>query len=285
MRRDWRRPWPGCAAERDAIVLRYFQNKSFAELGALTGKGEAAAKKSVQRAVEKLRHFFHKRGVESSAGHISRTISAHSIQPASALLPKNVVTVALAKGVTASLPTLTLIKGALKLMARTKAKTAVAGAAAAFLIGTTTIGVITVEHLKSVRLESYFTTMNAGCLETAPPMDLVRPTRYFNKGDYVVVADEPGLDEKVMRRACTFAEILETAYGVERERMVLPRNLPRGQFDLHLRLPVPIVKHCRVNCRDEFCGIKSQTARAPSPVFDRRDIRQENGAAGAVLPV
>src|SRR5262249_30281547 len=102
------------ADERDAIILRYFQNKSFSEVGTLIGKGETAAKKRVQRAVEKLRSFFRKRGMDTTTESITQTISNYSVQPAPELLAKTVTAVALAKGATISISTTTLIKGALK---------------------------------------------------------------------------------------------------------------------------------------------------------------------------
>jgi RNA polymerase sigma factor (sigma-70 family) len=126
--------------DRDAIVLRYFQNRSLRDVGAALGVDEYAAQKRVARALEKLRTFFVKHGIDSPADTIAGTISANSIQAAPVLLAKSVTAVALATGATASVSTLTLIKGALKIMAWTKAKTAiVAGTVAILTVGTTTL--------------------------------------------------------------------------------------------------------------------------------------------------
>jgi RNA polymerase sigma factor (sigma-70 family) len=126
--------------DHDAIVLRFFENKELRQVGAALGVSEDAAKKRVSRALEKLRRFFLKRGVDSTASAIGETISANSIQVAPVALAKTVTAVALAKGATASISTLTLIKGALKIMAWTKAKTAVvAGAVLILAAGTTTV--------------------------------------------------------------------------------------------------------------------------------------------------
>jgi RNA polymerase sigma factor (sigma-70 family) len=119
--------------DRDAIVLRYFQNRSLRDVGAVLGVDEYAAQKRVARALEKLHAFFTKRGVRSTAEIIAGAISANSIQTAPALLAKSVTAVAIAKGATASISTLTLIKGALKIMAWTKMKTT-AGIGVAVLI-------------------------------------------------------------------------------------------------------------------------------------------------------
>jgi RNA polymerase sigma factor (sigma-70 family) len=126
--------------DRDAIVLRYFQNRSLRDVGAVLGVDEYAAQKRVARALEKLRAFFTKRGVRSTAEIIAGAISANSVQTAPALLAKSVTAVAFAKGATASISTLTLIKGALKIMAWTKVKTAIVGGVCVLLAaGTTTI--------------------------------------------------------------------------------------------------------------------------------------------------
>jgi RNA polymerase sigma factor (sigma-70 family) len=124
-------------ADRDALVLRYFEGRSLNEVGSALGASEEAAKKRVNRALEKLRKLFEKRGVHSTTSAIAETISTNSVLIAPATLAKTATAVALAKGATASISTLTLIKGALKIMAWTKAKTAiVVGTAAILTIGT-----------------------------------------------------------------------------------------------------------------------------------------------------
>ena len=111
--------------DHDALVLRFFEGRSFKEVGAALGAGEDAAKMRVNRALEKLRKFFAKRGVSSTPAILAGVISANSIQAAPVALAKAVTAIAVAKGVAASGSTLTLIKGALKVMAWTKMETIV----------------------------------------------------------------------------------------------------------------------------------------------------------------
>jgi RNA polymerase sigma factor (sigma-70 family) len=126
--------------DRHAIVLRFFQNKSLNEIGSALGASEDGARMRVNRALEKLRRFFGKRGIASTTAIIAGAISANSVQAAPAALAKSVAAVAVAKGATASSSTVILIKGALKIVAWTKAKTAVAvGVAALLTAGTTTV--------------------------------------------------------------------------------------------------------------------------------------------------
>ena len=111
--------------DRRAIVLRFYEGKNLREVGVALGASEEAAKKRVTRALEKLQRFFLKRGVTSTTEILAGAISANSVQAAPAMLAKTVSAVAMTKGVAASGSTLTLIKGALKIMAWTKAKTAI----------------------------------------------------------------------------------------------------------------------------------------------------------------
>jgi RNA polymerase sigma factor (sigma-70 family) len=96
--------------DHNAIVLRFFEGKSMSDVGAALGASEDAAKKRVNRAVEKLQKFFLKRGVTSTTATLAGAISANSVQAAPAELAKTVTAVAMVKGATASISTLTLVK-------------------------------------------------------------------------------------------------------------------------------------------------------------------------------
>ena len=84
--------------DHDAVVLRFFEGRNFKEVGAELGASEDAAKMRVNRALEKLRKFFTKRGVSSTTAIIAGTISANSIQAAPVALAKTVTAVAIVKG-------------------------------------------------------------------------------------------------------------------------------------------------------------------------------------------
>ena len=128
-------------ADRDAIVLRFFENKTPQELATMLGLNEVTARKRVSRALERLRNYFSKRGVHSATSVIAETISRNAVQAAPAGLSKSVAAMALAKGVVASTSTITLIKGALKFMAWTKMKTTVIASLGILLAAGTTVAV------------------------------------------------------------------------------------------------------------------------------------------------
>jgi RNA polymerase sigma factor (sigma-70 family) len=121
--------------DRHAIVLRYFQNKSLNEVGTSLGTNEDAAKMRVNRALEKLRKFFSKRGVTLSGAAIAGAVSANSVHAAPVGLAVSISATAIKSSVVAT-STLTLVKGTLKLMAWTKTKmTVVTGLAVLLAIG------------------------------------------------------------------------------------------------------------------------------------------------------
>lgn len=124
--------------DRQAIVLRFYEGRNLREVGLVLGASEDAAEKRVSRALEKLRKFFARRGIESTTATLAGAIAANSVQAAPVALAKSVAAAAMAKGAGASASTLIHVKGALKLMAWTKMKTAaVAGAGILLAAGTT----------------------------------------------------------------------------------------------------------------------------------------------------
>lgn len=120
--------------DRNAILLRFFENKAAQEVGAALKLNEAAAHNRVNRALDKLRKIFIKRGVTLSATLIAGTAAANSVQAAPVGLAMTVTAVA-ATGATVPATITTLVKGTLKLMTYAKLKLAIGIAAAILLAG------------------------------------------------------------------------------------------------------------------------------------------------------
>jgi RNA polymerase sigma factor (sigma-70 family) len=123
--------------DHDALVLRFFENKNFAEVGAALGASEDAAKMRVNRALEKLRKFFTKRGVSSTTAVLAGAISGNSVHAAPVALAKSVTAVAIVKGSIAGASTLTLVKGTIKTMTGLKIKLAIIAGTVVLLVGGT----------------------------------------------------------------------------------------------------------------------------------------------------
>jgi preprotein translocase subunit SecD len=119
--------------DRTAVLLRYFKNKSLREVGQTLGTNEDAARKRVNRAVERLREFFAKRGVTASASGLVVVISANAVQAAPVGLAATISTAA-ALGGTAITPTATAV--AAKAIAMTTLQKALIAATLAVVAGT-----------------------------------------------------------------------------------------------------------------------------------------------------
>src|SRR5213083_1387923 len=109
-------------ADRDALLLRYFEGKSARQIAQTLGTTEDAAQKRVSRAVERLREFFAKRGITVGASGLVAVISANAVQAAPAGLVVTISSAAVAS--MAAGGTITF----LKLMTMTKLKLGAVGA-------------------------------------------------------------------------------------------------------------------------------------------------------------
>jgi RNA polymerase sigma factor (sigma-70 family) len=109
------------ARDRNAILLRYFQNKSLRDVGAVLGVNPEAARMRVNRALEKLRRMFGRRGVKISAVTIAGALSARGTQAAPAKLAAS-VTAGAAPGAVLGGPVAELVAGTLKLLLWTRYK-------------------------------------------------------------------------------------------------------------------------------------------------------------------
>ena len=65
--------------DRQAVLLRYFENRSLREVGHHLGTSEAAAQKRVTRAVEDLRRVFQRRGITLTSVGLVSQLSAHAV--------------------------------------------------------------------------------------------------------------------------------------------------------------------------------------------------------------
>jgi uncharacterized protein (TIGR03435 family) len=225
-------------AERDRtlLVLRFYENKTGAETAAQLGIGEAAAHKRTARALEKLRKFFTKRGVTLSSTVIAGAIADHSVSTAPVGLAKTVTTIAVAKGTAASASTLTLIKGALKIMAWTKIKmVAVVGVCVLLVAGTAEVIVRHYETNDPWRHMANFSSraaMQATLAKTRPQVAIL-PTIFPEYGGM-------WWSDKADRRlgmSSTITDLLMDAYSVRNTHMVFSEPMPVGKYDFIANLP------------------------------------------------
>jgi RNA polymerase sigma factor (sigma-70 family) len=83
--------------DREVILLRYFEDRPFAEIGASLGVSENAARMRVERALEKLRDLLSGREVTASATVLAITLASQSVKAAPVGLAKAVIGSSLAQ--------------------------------------------------------------------------------------------------------------------------------------------------------------------------------------------
>jgi RNA polymerase sigma factor (sigma-70 family) len=132
-------------ADRIALLLRHFEQRPFAEVGARLGLGENAARMRVERALDRLRGRLAKRGITSTGSALALALGGPAVVAAPAGLAANIAASALAAG---ALTTSTF--GLLSFMASSKLK--VGAVVVGFgLLGTALL--VQQQHLQRLRTD------------------------------------------------------------------------------------------------------------------------------------
>ncbi len=129
--------------DRNALLLRFFEQKNFAEVGHALGIGEDGARKRVERALEKLRRLLGQLGVAVSAALLATSLVANAVPS----VPPTLIVSAALTGTAATTP---LVKGALAFMAWSKTKIAVVSIVSLLLVNSgVLVVVVTIQHQRS----------------------------------------------------------------------------------------------------------------------------------------
>jgi RNA polymerase sigma factor (sigma-70 family) len=110
--------------DRVAIVLRFFEQSDFRSVGEALGSNEEAARKRVERALDKLHGLLTRRGVVLSATALGATLATQGVTAAPAGFTISVSSAALAAAASGGGTALTV----LKIMSMTKLKIGIVGA-------------------------------------------------------------------------------------------------------------------------------------------------------------
>jgi RNA polymerase sigma factor (sigma-70 family) len=121
--------------DRAAVLLRYFENKSLAEVGVALRTTEEAAKKRLARALQRLKAIFLRHGVVLSAAGLGSLLSANGIQAVPVALATSMKALPLFGGASAAASTLALAKTTLNMLAWANVKNAAAIGAGVLLLG------------------------------------------------------------------------------------------------------------------------------------------------------
>jgi RNA polymerase sigma factor (sigma-70 family) len=138
--------------DREALLLRFFENRPFAVLSEKLGLTEEAARKRVDRALDKLRVLLARRGIGSTTTAVALMLENQAVTAAPAGLSATVAASVLSAGAGASVSTFNL----LQLMSTTKLSVSLA-VTGVFLA----IGLVTYEIRASRETSAALASVNA----------------------------------------------------------------------------------------------------------------------------
>ncbi|MEK7953038.1 RNA polymerase sigma factor [Luteolibacter soli] len=113
-------------SDRDAVILRFFEKRSAKEIGCILGITAEAAQKRVNRAIERLRESFARRGVAGSGAGLTGVIGSNAVQAAPAGLTA-AITAGVIAGSIANTTTTSILMTTLSKMLLPTAVVALAG--------------------------------------------------------------------------------------------------------------------------------------------------------------
>ena len=156
--RDWARIKPRLdvllsqlgQSDRDALLLRYFEQSSLKEVGSSLGMEEDAARKRVSRALERLRMLFARQGISTTSDALAGLLSTHAVQAAPAGLAAGILATSLTAGSAAAATGTTTFIDLLTMT--TKLKSTLAATAVLAAVGTPLY--VQHEENKSLRVQN-----------------------------------------------------------------------------------------------------------------------------------
>jgi RNA polymerase sigma factor (sigma-70 family) len=144
--------------DRDALLLRFFEGRSLADIGERLGFGESGASRRISRALDKLRVLLGRRGIVTTSALLATALAGSATAAVPAGLVSAVSVGALSATVTPGSALLYL-----KLMASTKLKVSLAALAIAGLV--TPVAVLHHSHLRRQTLAQEAREEAAGHLQ------------------------------------------------------------------------------------------------------------------------
>jgi RNA polymerase sigma factor (sigma-70 family) len=95
--------------DREAVLLRFYEDRPFREIGTVLNLTEGAARMRVERALEKLRALLARRGIASTSAALSVALASHAVGAAPAGLAMTVTGAAITASTTATVGALNFL--------------------------------------------------------------------------------------------------------------------------------------------------------------------------------
>jgi RNA polymerase sigma factor (sigma-70 family) len=203
-------------ADRDALLLRYFEQRDFAGVGAALGASAEAARKRVDRALERLREQLVKRGITTTAAALGFALTAHAVET----VPAGMVVSLAAGSADAAAPGAGSWLSNLMLM--TKTKIAIGAALLAGILATPLI--IQQQALATARVEQSELLSRLRDL----PAQTVQPARQIPGMIDIAARDRADLERLRLEAAALQTEIAEFSAQAQQLAAASPWHKPGG---------------------------------------------------------
>lgn len=213
--------------DRDAVMLRYFQDESYVSIASKLGMNEEAARKRVDRALEKLRGMLARKGAVVSAAAIAAGASANASAAVSPALFGKIIASAAMGGTSATAAGLgiSIAKGVIHMMTWTKA-TMLASIVGASVIGFG--GAVGVTYLLA---QSNVPPIPSTAPAAADDRRAIQGVWY-----YISVTQKGGVPQKIpaeMRTVITDQEFIQEIPGAQAKRARYTIDPVKKWLDLH----------------------------------------------------
>lgn len=240
-------------ADREAVLLRFFNNCSFAEVGRQLGTGENAARMRVERALEKLHGILRRKGLAGGVVALGASMAKNAVAAAPASLAATVTPAAAAAGAA-----VTIASGAATTILMSKVTMALIGA------GVVTLAVLCLQQQQTLAAER---AALAHAREQHATLE--------KEVSRVVAQVEQAQAE--LARLPNAAE-LPPPDPVEIERKRLDLIVRKGEMDSY----APLFRHLKLSAEqvDAFKALLVERAQA---IYDAGKLAEEEGVQFATL--
>lgn len=234
-------------ADREAVLLRFFNNCSFAEVGRQLGTGENAARMRVERALDKLHGILRRKGLVGGAVALGATMAKNAVAAAPANLAATVTPAATAAGAfTAG----AAASGGAILMS--KLTMALVGA------GVVTLAVLCLQQQRALATER-------------AALALAREHHAARQAEFARMTAQVERTQAELARLPSAVE-LPSPDPVEIERKRLDLIVRKGEMDNY----APLFRHLKLS-REQVDAFKTLLVERKQAIYDAGKLAEEEG--------
>lgn len=273
-------------SDRAALVLRFYSEKTHAQIGAQLAISEEAARKRVTRALDKLRTHLSRRGVKATTAFLAATLPSLATTPAPAGLASSISTSALSTSA-ASLATTSTVTGIIAMTST--AKTYLAVACAITLTGVATyVATSNSSNRSSSNAGSQSSSARPDIEDSSPKTDSPLPgksPRSERSSSSKINSNEPplGIDNATWQQAGSFLAMLDLATPAQLlPAKIAPSDKVLATMKAQANLSEKSMESISAAAKAYRTGLEEEVGQAIAHLKSKKDLIQESMALDLV---